>query len=127
MPTFETHPETGLRGPLFQEYEAPEELPLKQESTKIYKYRKMIVDSHENQYTCISSFSDINNTYQDLKQKSPHFTRFIASGEALKGKSLKICYLFINTIIMDSHAVSLFKKMYVHEKIIVNVSLYTYM
>ena len=48
--------------------------------------------------------------YQGLKQKDPHFTRFIASGEALKGKSIKICYLFINIIIMDSHEVLLLKK-----------------
>ena len=71
----------------------------------------MIVDSHENQ--CISSFSDINNTCYIIKvkiKKDPHFTRFIASGEALKGKSIKICYLFIKMIIMDSHEVSFFKK-----------------
>ena len=58
MPNFEKHQETGLRGPGLREYEAPEGLPIKRESTKIYKY--MIVDSHENKY--ISSFTDINNT-----------------------------------------------------------------
>ena len=47
--------------------------------------------------------------YQGLK-KGPHFTRLIASGEALKGNSIKICYLFIYMIIMDSHEVSLLKK-----------------
>ena len=46
MPTFEKHPETGLRGPVLREYEAPEGLPLKRESTKIYKY-VMSVDSQE--------------------------------------------------------------------------------
>ena len=60
----------------------------------------MIVDSHENKY--ISSFNDINNTCQIkqtiqlvLNKKDLHFTRFIASGEALKGNPLKsiICLL----------------------------------
>jgi len=58
MPTFEKHPETGLRGPVLREYEAPNALPLKRESTKIYKYF-MIADSQEKKN---SSFNDINNT-----------------------------------------------------------------
>ena len=48
--------------------------------------------------------------YQGLKQKGLAFHSFDCLGEALKGNSIKICYLFINMIIMNSHEVSLLKK-----------------